>query len=316
MARPLRPSVGCGLPPRPGCRRRPPPRPRTSRPRVVPVRASGRRRARCRPPLLRDDRLRPRFVRRVAYPQRRRGCVWDLRGVAQAPAAKVLAAPTQAATTAAVQVFARALIRPAPRTRRRFPQLPEAGAIALTPYLGAVHSLDYLYRNNSLLLSVALANDQTGLTVTGTGVYSMGGTGATQIGCGCTMVQRSVGALVRYVVVSKSHSDLLASNTCSKTTHPASLQWTCLPGSDHTGQPVNVRIVGTRKPNEATTHTRAIGAIAQDPTKPDRLWRRRPGRRLWRRRMRRRRIRCLAHPIGRYCGLREVGELLGRRGWR
>ena len=207
----------------------------------------------------------------TAYPQRRRGCVWDLRGVAQAPAAEVLAAPTRAATTAAVQVFARALIRPAPRTRRRFPQLPEAGAIALTPYLGAVHSLDDLYRNNSPLLSVALANDQTGLTVTGTGVYSMGGTGATQIGYGCTMVQRSVGAFVRYVVVSKSNVDLLSSNTCSKTTHPASLRWTCLAGSDHTGQPVNVRIVGTRKPNEATTHTRAIGAIAQDPTKPDRL---------------------------------------------
>ena len=96
MARPLRPSVGCGLPLRPWCRRRPPPRLRTSRLRVLPV-----GRPRSRSPLLRQDRLLPRFVRCVAYPQRH-GCAWDLRGVAQA--ATVLAAQAQAAPAAAEQV--------------------------------------------------------------------------------------------------------------------------------------------------------------------------------------------------------------------
>ena len=252
MARPLRPSVGCGLPPRPGCRRRQPPRPQTSRPRVLPVRASGRRRARCRPPLLRDDRPPLRFVRRVAYPQRH-GCAWDPRGVAQAPAAKVLAAPTRAATTAAVQVFARALIRPAPRTRRRFPQLPEAASIAPSTYLSALHSSDRLYANP--LLSVGLTNDPAGLTVTGTGAYSMVGPSAIQIGYGCTMEQRAEGNGVRYFIVSKSHVDLFSSSVCGKSTHPTAIAWKCLPGSLYVGNAVTVRLVGTRiRTRQRRTH--------------------------------------------------------------
>ncbi len=114
-------------------------------------------------------------------------------------------------------------------------------------YLGAANSLNFLYRNQ--LLSVALTNYPTGLTVTGTGVYSMGGTGtsAAQIGYNCTMEQRAIGAaMVRYVVVSKSGTDLFSSSTCSKSTHPASIPWKCLEGSSHASEQVTVRIVGTR----------------------------------------------------------------------
>ncbi len=131
--------------------------------------------------------------------------------------------------------------------RRRLPQLRKAAATAPSTYLGAVYFSDHLYLKP--LLFVALTNDPTGLTITGTGVYSMGGTGtvAAQIGYKCTMVQRAVGAaMVCYVVVSMSQIELFSSHPCSKSTHPASIIWTCLAGSSRPGQPVTVRIVGTR----------------------------------------------------------------------
>jgi hypothetical protein len=142
--------------------------------------------------------------------------------------------------------FARAPIRPAPHTRRRFPQLPKAAAPPPSTYLGAANSLNFLYLKQ--LLSVALANYPTGLTVTGTGVYSMGGTGtvASQIGNGCTMEQRAEGSRSRYFIVSKSGTDLLCSSMCRQCTHPSALAWTCLAGSSRPGEPVTVRIVGTR----------------------------------------------------------------------
>jgi hypothetical protein len=229
---------------RPGCRRRPP-RLRTSRPRVLPVRArSSGPTASAMPVTATPPGPAPpvvRAVRRIPAATRLRvGCAWSRAGSNGQGACGSDPSGHYCRRTG----FARAPIRPAPRARRRFPQLPQAAVTTPSTYLSALHSSDHLYANT--LLSVGLTNDPAGLTVTGTGAYSMVGPGAIQIGYGCTMEQRAVGIGVRYFIVSKSHVDLFSSSVCGKSTHPTAIAWKCLPGSLYAGNAVTVRLVGTR----------------------------------------------------------------------